>query len=50
MRLQNIHLLFNFFFFYKNYVITQCMNKIKTRRSTGTKMLRVLGTNEIKMI
>ena len=35
---------------YINYVITQNVGKIKTRRSPGTKILGVPGIKEIKMI
>ena len=37
-------------FFYVNNIITQYMNKIKARRSPGTKILGVPGIKEIKMI
>ena len=36
------------FFIYINYEITQYMNKTKTRRSPGTKILGVPGIKEIK--
>ena len=32
------------------YIITQYMNKIKTGRSQGTKILGMSGIKEIKMI
>ena len=38
------------FFIYINYVIKQYMNKRKTTRSPGTKILEVPGINEIKII
>ena len=33
-----------------NYIITQCMNKIKASRSSGTKVLGVPGMKGIKML
>ena len=39
-----------YFFLYIEYIITQYINKIKTRRSPGTNMLEVPGIKEIKII
>ena len=36
--------------FYVNYIITQYLNKIKTRRSPGTNIFGVPGIKEIRMI
>ena len=39
-----------FFFFFINYIITQYINKIKTRRLPGTKLLGVPGREDTMII